>query len=56
MSGVVFIPRAKEEEVLNVAEGLAAAEQRMAEAIRTGRSVVEVMETLGYESMLAKEK
>jgi len=56
MSGVVFIPRAREEEVLTQAEGLAAAEQRMAAAIKTGRSVVEVMETLGYESMLAKEK
>ncbi len=56
MSGVVFIPRAKEQEVLTQAEGLAAAEQRMAEAIRTGRSVVEVMETLGYEAMLSKDK
>jgi 4-hydroxy-4-methyl-2-oxoglutarate aldolase len=56
MSGVVFIPRAKEEEVLKVAEGLAAAEQRMAEAIKTGRNVVEVMETLGYEAMLNKDK
>jgi regulator of RNase E activity RraA len=56
MSGVVFIPRAKEQEVLTQAEALAAAETRMADAIRTGRSVVEVMETLGYESMLVKEK
>jgi 4-hydroxy-4-methyl-2-oxoglutarate aldolase len=56
MSGVVFIPRAKEQEVLTQAEGLAAAEQRMAEAIKTGRSVVEVMETLGYEAMLSKKK
>jgi 4-hydroxy-4-methyl-2-oxoglutarate aldolase len=56
MSGVVFIPRAKEHEVLTQAEALAASEQRMAEAIRTGRSVVEVMETLGYEAMLSKEK
>jgi regulator of RNase E activity RraA len=56
MSGVVFIPRAKEQEVLTQAEALAASEQRMAEAIRTGRSVVEVMETLGYEAMLSQEK
>jgi hypothetical protein len=28
----------------------------MAEAIRGGRSVVEVMETLGYESMLVGRK
>ena len=56
MSGVVFIPRSKEQDVLTQAEALAASEQRMAEAIRTGRSVVEVMETLGYEAMLAKDK
>ena len=56
MSGVVFIPRAKELDVLTQAEALAASEQRMAEAIRTGRSVVEVMETLGYEAMLSQEK
>lgn len=56
MSGVVFISRAKEHDVLTQAEALAASEQRMAEAIRTGRSVVEVMETLGYEAMLSQEK
>ena len=56
MSGVVFIPRAREDEVLTQAEGLAAAEHRMAEAIKTGRSVVEVMETLGYEAMLSEDK
>jgi 4-hydroxy-4-methyl-2-oxoglutarate aldolase len=55
-SGVVFIPRAKEEEVLAQAEALAERESKMAEAIRTGRSVVEVMEGLGYESMLNQEK
>jgi hypothetical protein len=27
----------------------------MAQAIRGGRSIVEVMETLGYESMTVKE-
>jgi regulator of RNase E activity RraA len=55
-SGVVFIPRTKEEEVLTQAEALAERETKMAEAIRSGRSVVEVMESLGYESMLAKDK
>jgi len=43
MSGVVFISRAKEQDVLTQAEALAASEQRMAEAIRTGRSVVAVL-------------
>ncbi len=52
-SGVVFIPRAKEQEVITQAEALAERETKMADAIRSGRSVVEVMESLGYESMLA---
>jgi 4-hydroxy-4-methyl-2-oxoglutarate aldolase len=51
-SGVVFIPRAKEAEVLAQAEALAQREAAMADAIRGGRSIVEVMETMGYESML----
>jgi regulator of RNase E activity RraA len=55
-SGVVFIQRIKEQEVIAAAETLAFREAKMAEAIRSGRSIVEVMETLGYESMLAQEK
>jgi 4-hydroxy-4-methyl-2-oxoglutarate aldolase len=51
-SGVVFVPRAKEEEVIREAEALARREAQMAEAIRAGRSVTEIMETLAYESML----
>jgi regulator of RNase E activity RraA len=54
-SGIVFIPRAKEEEVLKEAEAVAATETRMAEGIRQGLSVLEVLEKLGYESMLQKE-
>ena len=52
-SGVVFVPRAREAEVILQAEALAQREAAMAAAIRGGRSVVEVMETMGYESMLA---
>lgn len=52
-SGVVFIPQAKEQDVITQAEALAEREAKMADAIRSGRSVVEVMESLGYESMLA---
>jgi 4-hydroxy-4-methyl-2-oxoglutarate aldolase len=52
-SGVVFIPRAREAEVLAQAEALAQREAAMADAIRGGRSIVEVMETMSYESMLA---
>ncbi|MEA2952795.1 MAG: hypothetical protein QOJ96_2315 [Alphaproteobacteria bacterium] len=55
-SGVVFIPRAKEQEVVAQAEALAEREAKMGEAIRSGRSVVEVMESLGYEAMLNKDK
>lgn len=52
-SGVVFVPAARELDVIAQAEALAQREAAMAEAIRGGRSVVEVMEQMGYESMLA---
>jgi 4-hydroxy-4-methyl-2-oxoglutarate aldolase len=55
-SGVVIIPLSRAQEVVSEAEKIAAHEAKMAEAVRSGRSVVEVMETLGYESMLHKEK
>jgi regulator of RNase E activity RraA len=55
-SGVVFVPRPREAEVIVEAETIAAREAKMAKAIRGGRSVVEVMEGLGYESMLDKGK
>jgi 4-hydroxy-4-methyl-2-oxoglutarate aldolase len=54
-SGVVFVPRAREEEVIAQAETLARREAAMAQAIRGGRSIVEVMESLGYEAMTAKD-
>ncbi len=54
-SGVVFIPREKEQEVIKEAEAVAQQEAGMAEGIRKGLSVVEVLEKLGYESMLDKE-
>ena len=55
-SGVVVIPQAREEEVVREAEAVAATEARMAEGIRRGLSVLEVLESLGYESMLEKKK
>lgn len=55
-SGVVFIPGARAAEILADAEAIAGREANMAAAIRTGRSVVEVMESGGYESMLIKGK
>ncbi len=55
-SGVVFIPCAREEEVIAEAEEIAKYESKMAEAIRSGQPVVEVMKSLRYESMLDKGK
>lgn len=55
-SGVVIIPRSKEEEIVRAAEAVAAMEARMAEGIRQGMSVLEVLEKLGYEQMLDKNK
>jgi regulator of RNase E activity RraA len=55
-SGAVIIPQERAAEVIAEAERIAAAEARMAEEVRKGLSVVEVMERLGYESMLATKK
>jgi 4-hydroxy-4-methyl-2-oxoglutarate aldolase len=55
-SGVVIIPRSKEEEIIREAEAVAATEARMAQGIRQGMSVLEVLEKLGYEQMLDKNK
>jgi 4-hydroxy-4-methyl-2-oxoglutarate aldolase len=54
-SGAVFIPRAREADVIAQAEALAGREAAMADAIRQGRSVLEVMESMGYESMLGQK-
>jgi 4-hydroxy-4-methyl-2-oxoglutarate aldolase len=50
-SGVVFVSRARADEIIQTAEEIAAREAQMAEAVRAGRSVVEVMGA-GYERML----
>jgi len=55
-SGVVVIPRSQEEEVVKEAEAVTATEARMADGIRQGMSVLEVLEKLGYEAMLTKDK
>ena len=55
-SGVVIIPQSKEVEVVREAEVVAATEARMAEGIRQGMSVLEVLQKLGYEQMLDKNK
>ncbi|MCI0584102.1 MAG: RraA family protein [Chloroflexi bacterium] len=52
-SGVVFIPAVRAEEVLAVAESIAAREAEMAAAVRAGRSILEVMGA-EYERMLSR--
>lgn len=52
-SGVVFVGAAHAEKVITTAEQLAEREAHMAEAVRAGQSVVEVMGA-SYESMLGR--
>ena len=55
-SGVVIIPKEKDLEVVTVAEAVYAKEQEMAAGIRKGYSGLEMLEKLGYEQMLDKNK
>ncbi len=50
-SGAVFVSSARAGDIISTAESLAEREAQMAEAVRAGRSVVEVMGA-NYESML----
>jgi 4-hydroxy-4-methyl-2-oxoglutarate aldolase len=52
-SGAVFFSADRAEEVIRTAESLAAREAAMAEAVRAGKSVVEVMGA-NYENMLGR--
>lgn len=54
-SGVVFVPSARAEEVISIAEEVCAREREMAEATRSGKSMAEVMGAK-YERMLKAEK
>jgi regulator of RNase E activity RraA len=51
-SGVVLVPQDRLEEVLAVAEDLAAREQAMLEAIRAGAPLLEIDQQHAYEQML----
>jgi regulator of RNase E activity RraA len=55
-SGVVVIPREKEEAVVATAEAVFVKEAEMAAGIRKGYSGLEMLEKLGYEKMLNKSK
>jgi 4-hydroxy-4-methyl-2-oxoglutarate aldolase len=54
-SGIIIIPREKEEEVVAAAEAIFQKEQEMADGIRKGHSGFEILEKLGYEQMLNKK-
>lgn len=54
-SGVVIIPKEREEAVVSAADAIYAKEQEMAAVIRKGASGREVLQRLGYEQMLAKK-
>ena len=54
-SGVVIIPKEKENEVVAAAEAIYQKEQEMADGIRKGYSGREMLEKLGYEQMLKKQ-
>jgi regulator of RNase E activity RraA len=54
-SGVIIIPKEKEEAVVTAAEAVYAKEQEMAAGIRKGYSGLEMLEKLGYEQMLSKK-
>ncbi|MDF5756926.1 RraA family protein [Spongiactinospora sp. TRM90649] len=49
VNGVVFVPRDRADEVIAVAERLAARERAMIEAVRAGESVVDVMHDSRFE-------
>ena len=53
-SGVVIVPKEREEEVVTAAEAIYQKEQEMAAGIRKGYSGLEMLEKLGYEQMLKK--
>jgi len=54
-SGVVIIPKEREEDVVASAEAIFRKEQEMAAGIRQGYSGLEMLEKLGYEQMLSKK-
>jgi regulator of RNase E activity RraA len=53
-SGVVIVPKEREDDVVAAAESIYAKEQEMAAGIRKGYSGLEMLEKLGYEDMLKK--
>ena len=54
--GVVVIPRAREDEVLSVAETIEEAEQRIRNLVASGKSLKEAREKMRYHRLQSKEK
>jgi regulator of RNase E activity RraA len=54
--GVVVIPRAREDEVLSVAETIEEAEQRIRDLVASGKSLKEAREQMRYHRLQSKEK
>ena len=55
-SGVCFIPSERAEEVIAAAEDIVRREEQMAEAVRRGMSIVDVMTDFNYERMLEEQR
>ena len=53
--GVVFIPEAKLEEVVRIADDIASCEDKILEAVGNGRSLREARKLLGYHNLQSRE-
>jgi regulator of RNase E activity RraA len=54
--GVVVLPRAREDEILDVAEAIEVAEEKIREAVRAGKSLREARAALGYHALQSKPR
>jgi 4-hydroxy-4-methyl-2-oxoglutarate aldolase len=54
--GVVVIPKAHEQDVLAVAEEVDAIEQRIRDAVKVGRTLIEARQQHGYHSLQTRKK
>lgn len=53
--GVVVLPRAREDEILDVAERIEAAEEKIRDAVRAGKSLRQARVELGYHTLQSKQ-
>lgn len=52
--GVVVLPKAREEEILDIAEKIESTEERIRDAVRAGKSLKDARIELGYHSLQTK--